>query len=126
MNLIEKSAYIKDSRDEKGYHVVCAIGDELLACGSLYEIGEGVFEIAKIAVSSPTSTAPKMPTVLSPAISKVNTAKTIPITTLAIIAVMAHLLPRLQFVPHIIFHPYIYYEKVTSVVKTTQNTVYKY
>ena len=81
---------------------------------------------AKIAVSSPTSTAPKMPTVLSPAISKVNTAKTIPITTLAIIAVMAHLLPRLQFVPHIIFHPYIYYEKVTSVVKTTQNTVYKY
>ncbi len=47
----EKSSFIKDSRDEKGGHVVCAIGDELLGCGSLYDNGDGEFEISKIAVS---------------------------------------------------------------------------
>ncbi|MBE6795625.1 MAG: GNAT family N-acetyltransferase [Ruminococcaceae bacterium] len=47
----EKASFIKDSRDEKGFHVVCAIGDELLGCGSLYDNGDGEFEISKIAVS---------------------------------------------------------------------------
>ena len=47
----EKASFIKDSRDEKGFHVACAIGDELLGCGSLYDNGDGEFEISKIAVS---------------------------------------------------------------------------
>ncbi len=47
----EKPAFIKDTRDEKGFHIVCAIGDELLGCGSLYDNGNGEFEISKIAVS---------------------------------------------------------------------------
>lgn len=47
----EKTSFIKDSRDEKGVHVVCAIGDSLLGCGSLYDNGNGEFEISKIAVS---------------------------------------------------------------------------
>ena len=47
----EKPAFVKDKRDEKGFHIVCAIGDELLGCGSLYDNGNGEFEISKIAVS---------------------------------------------------------------------------
>ena len=46
----EKPAFIKDNRDEKGYHIVCAIGDDLLGCGSIYDNGNGEFEISKIAV----------------------------------------------------------------------------
>lgn len=46
----EKSSFIKDSRDEKGFHLVCALGDELLGCGSVYDNGDGEFEISKIAV----------------------------------------------------------------------------
>lgn len=47
----EKTTFIKDNRDEKGFHVVCAIGDEILGCGSLYDNGNGEFEVSKIAVS---------------------------------------------------------------------------
>ena len=47
----EKPGFIKDSRDEKGFHIVCAIGDDLLGCGSLYDNGDRIFEISKIAVS---------------------------------------------------------------------------
>lgn len=46
----EKSSFIKDKRDEKGAHFVCAIGEELIGCGSLYNNGNGEFEISKIAV----------------------------------------------------------------------------
>ena len=46
----EKPAFIKDNRDEKGYHIVCAIGDDLLGCGSIYDNGNGEFEVSKIAV----------------------------------------------------------------------------
>ena len=47
----EKPGFIKDSRDESGYHIICAIDDDLLGCGSLYDNGNGEFEIAGIAVS---------------------------------------------------------------------------
>ncbi len=48
----EKSSFIKDSRDEKAIHIVCAVGENLIGCGSLYDNGNGEFEISKIAVKS--------------------------------------------------------------------------
>ncbi|MBQ8182699.1 MAG: family 78 glycoside hydrolase catalytic domain [Clostridia bacterium] len=46
----EKSGYIKDSRDENGFHIVYMAGKTVLACGSIYDNGNGEFEISKVAV----------------------------------------------------------------------------
>lgn len=46
----EKPSFVKDSRDEKGIHVVCAVKDTVVGCGSLYDNGKGEFEVSRIAV----------------------------------------------------------------------------
>ena len=46
----EKPAFVKDKRDENGVHYICAIGDVIIGCGSLYDNGGGELEISKIAV----------------------------------------------------------------------------
>ena len=66
-----------------------------------------------------------MLTAEAPAISTVKAATIIPTIMLAIIAFIAHLTPRLQFVCLIIFHPYIYYGKTATGVNEAQNTAYK-
>jgi hypothetical protein len=46
----EKPSFVKDTRDENGVHVVCAIKDVVVGCGSIYDNGNGEFELSKIAV----------------------------------------------------------------------------
>lgn len=46
----EKPAFIKDARDEHGIHIAYYLGADVVACGSAYHKGEGVFEIALICV----------------------------------------------------------------------------
>ena len=46
----EKPSFVKDNRDEKGVHVVCAVKDTVVGCGSLYDNGNGELEISRIAV----------------------------------------------------------------------------
>jgi ribosomal protein S18 acetylase RimI-like enzyme len=46
----EKPSFVKDTRDENGVHVVCVIKDTVVGCGSLYNNGNGEFELSKIAV----------------------------------------------------------------------------
>lgn len=46
----EKPAFSKDKRDENGIHYICAIGDAIIGCGSLYDNGGGELELSKIAV----------------------------------------------------------------------------
>lgn len=46
----EPENFISDMRDESGEHIICTIGDILIACGSVYHNGNGEYETAKIAV----------------------------------------------------------------------------
>ena len=46
----EKPQYIKDNRDENGFHVAYLIDQTIIGCGSIYDNGNGEFDISKIAV----------------------------------------------------------------------------
>lgn len=46
----EKPQYIKDNRDEAGIHIACMIGETIIGCGSVYDNGNGEFELSKISV----------------------------------------------------------------------------
>lgn len=46
----ESPAFIDDSRDENGAHYICFIEKTVIGCGSVYDTGNGVFELSKIAV----------------------------------------------------------------------------
>lgn len=48
----EKTQYIKDSRDKTAIHIAYIVDDKILGCGSLYDNGNGCFELSKIAVKS--------------------------------------------------------------------------
>ena len=47
----EKPSYKKDERDEKATHVAMVLDGIVLACGSVFDKGNGDFELYKIAVS---------------------------------------------------------------------------
>ena len=40
----------EDCRDGDGIHIACAIGENVIGCGSAYDMGNGTFEISGIAV----------------------------------------------------------------------------
>ncbi len=46
----EKPAFIKDERDSAGIHVAYCLGDDVVGCGSAYDIGNNVYEMSKICV----------------------------------------------------------------------------
>ncbi len=46
----EDEAFITDSRDEKAVHIACMVNDTVIGCGSLYDMGGGVYELSRIAV----------------------------------------------------------------------------
>ena len=46
----EKPQYIKDNRDENAIHIACIIDKTVIGCGSIYDNGNGEFELSKIAV----------------------------------------------------------------------------
>lgn len=46
----EKPQYIKDNRDENAFHIACMVDKNIIGCGSIYDNGNGNFELSKIAV----------------------------------------------------------------------------
>ena len=46
----EKPQYIKDNRDENAIHIAYLIDKTVIGCGSIYDNGNGEFELSKIAV----------------------------------------------------------------------------
>ena len=46
----EKPQFVKDDRDELGFHIACVIDGVVIGCGSAYHTVNGVFELSKIAV----------------------------------------------------------------------------
>ena len=46
----EKPSFIKDERDASAIHVAFCLGDDVVGCGSAYDIGNNVFEMSKICV----------------------------------------------------------------------------
>lgn len=48
----EKTTYIKDARDVTGIHLGVFIGDIIIGCGSLYDNGNGEFEVFGVAVKA--------------------------------------------------------------------------
>ncbi len=46
----EASAFIKDSRDEKAFHIGYFLGDVLIGTGSIYDLTEGKFEVKYLCV----------------------------------------------------------------------------
>ncbi len=46
----EKPQFIKDNRDENGIHIAYMVDSTIIGCGSIYDNGNGEFELSKIAV----------------------------------------------------------------------------
>ncbi len=46
----EKASFVKDVRDEQGIHTAYYLGDDVVACGSAYNVGNGDFELRFVCV----------------------------------------------------------------------------